>query len=142
MAVEVSTGPREREVLDAVPKDLFIGGSWREASGGGRLGVEDPATGEQLVEVADASPEDAKDALAAAADAQAEWAQSAPRDRGEILRGAYEKIVARADELALLMTLEMGKSVTESKAEISYAAEFFRWFSEEAVRIHGRYMVN
>ncbi len=142
MAVEVSTDPREREVLDAVPKDLFIGGSWRGAAGGARLGVEDPATGEQLVEVADASPEDAKEALAAAADAQAEWAQSAPRDRGEILRAAYEKIVARADELALLMTLEMGKSVTESKAEISYAAEFFRWFSEEAVRIHGRYMVN
>jgi succinate-semialdehyde dehydrogenase/glutarate-semialdehyde dehydrogenase len=142
MAVEVSADPREREVLDAVPKDLFIGGSWREAAGGARLGVEDPATGEQLVEVADASPEDAKAALAAAADVQAEWAQSAPRERGEILRAAYEKIVARADELALLMTLEMGKSVSESKAEISYAAEFFRWFSEEAVRIHGRYMVN
>ncbi len=142
MAVEVSADPREREVLDAVRKQLFIGGSWREADGGARLGVEDPATGEQLVEVADASPEDAKQALAAAADAQAEWAQSAPRDRGEILRAAYEKIVARADELALLMTLEMGKSVTESKAEISYAAEFFRWFSEEAVRVHGRYMVN
>ncbi len=142
MAVEVSTDAREREVLDAVPKELFIGGSWREARGGARLGVEDPATGEQLVEVADASPEDALDALGAAAGVQAEWAQSAPRDRGEILRAAYEKIVARADELALLMTLEMGKSVTESKAEISYAAEFFRWFSEEAVRIHGRYMVN
>jgi succinate-semialdehyde dehydrogenase/glutarate-semialdehyde dehydrogenase len=142
MAVEVSADPRERAVLDAVPKDLFIGGRWRGAAGGARLGVEDPATGEQLVEVADASPEDAKEALAAAADAQAEWAQSAPRDRGEILRAAYEKIVARADELALLMTLEMGKSVSESKAEISYAAEFFRWFSEEAVRIHGRYMVN
>jgi succinate-semialdehyde dehydrogenase/glutarate-semialdehyde dehydrogenase len=145
MAVEVSAGRPgrdEKEVLDAVPKDLFIGGSWREARGGARLGVEDPATGEQLVEVADASPEDAKDALAAAADAQAEWARSAPRERGEILRAAYEKIVARADDLALLMTLEMGKSVSESKAEISYAAEFFRWFSEEAVRIHGRYMVN
>jgi succinate-semialdehyde dehydrogenase / glutarate-semialdehyde dehydrogenase len=145
MAVEVSAGRagnQEKEVLDGVHKELFIGGSWREAQGGARLGVEDPATGESLVEVADASPEDAKDALAAAADAQAEWAQSAPRDRGEILRGAYEKIVARADELALLMTLEMGKPVAESKTEIGYAAEFFRWFSEEAVRIHGRYMVN
>ncbi len=142
MAVEVSTQAREREVLDAVRKDLFIAGEWREATGGARLGVEDPATGEQLVEVADASPEDAEQALSAAATAQGEWAQSAPRDRGEILRAAYEKIVARADELALLMTLEMGKSVAESKAEISYAAEFFRWFSEEAVRVHGRYMVN
>jgi succinate-semialdehyde dehydrogenase/glutarate-semialdehyde dehydrogenase len=145
MAVEVSAGgvgAQEKAVLDAVRKELFIGGSWRDASGGARLGVEDPATGEQLVEVADASPEDAKQALAAAAEVQGEWAQSAPRERGEILRSAYEKIVARADELALLMTLEMGKSVTESKAEISYAAEFFRWFSEEAVRVHGRYMVN
>jgi succinate-semialdehyde dehydrogenase/glutarate-semialdehyde dehydrogenase len=132
----------ERAVLDSVPKQLLVGGQWRDAEGGARLGVEDPATGRELVEVADASPEDAKAALAAAAEAQPEWGQSAPRDRGEILRAAYEKIVAQADELALLMTLEMGKSVAESKAEISYAAEFFRWFSEEAVRIHGRYMVN
>jgi succinate-semialdehyde dehydrogenase/glutarate-semialdehyde dehydrogenase len=73
---------------------------------------------------------------------QGEWAATAPRDRGEILRRAYEAIVAKTDELALLMTLEMGKSLAESRAEISYAAEFFRWFSEEAVRIHGRYMVN
>ncbi|HXB14917.1 MAG TPA: NAD-dependent succinate-semialdehyde dehydrogenase [Solirubrobacteraceae bacterium] len=145
MAVEVSAKEeltREREVLDAVPKQLFIGGAWRDAEGGAKLGVEDPATGEQLVEVADASPSDAKAALSAAAEAQVDWAASAPRDRGEMLRSAYEKIVARADELALLMTLEMGKSVAESKAEISYAAEFFRWFSEEAVRVHGRYMVN
>src|SRR3954447_12854345 len=142
MAVEVSTEAREREVLESVPTGLFIGGSWREAEGGATLGVEDPATGEQLVEVADATPADAQAALTAAAGVQAEWAQSAPRDRGEVLRAAYEKIVERADELALLMTLEMGKSVAESKAEISYAAEFFRWFSEEAVRIHGRYMVN
>jgi succinate-semialdehyde dehydrogenase / glutarate-semialdehyde dehydrogenase len=142
MAVEVSTEARERDVLESVPTSLLIGGRWRDAEGGAKLGVEDPATGEQLVEVADATPADALSALSAAAEAQAEWAQSAPRDRGEILRAAYEKIVARADDLALLMTLEMGKSVAESKAEISYAAEFFRWFSEEAVRVHGRYMVN
>ena len=133
---------REAAVLDAVPKQLFIGGEWRDAEGGGTLGVEDPATGETLVQVADGQPSDALAALGAAADAQAEWARSAPRDRGEILRRAYEAIVAQAEDLALLMTLEMGKSVAESKAEISYAAEFFRWFSEEAVRIHGRYMVN
>ncbi len=107
-----------------------------------RLAVEDPAIGEALVEVADGQPEDAMAALAAASEKQAEWAACAPRDRGEILRRAYEAIVAQSDELALLMTLEMGKSVAESKAEIAYAAEFFRWFSEEAVRIHGRYMVN
>ncbi len=81
-------------------------------------------------------------ALDAAAAAQAEWATHPPRERGEILRRAYEAIVEQADDLALLMTLEMGKALAESRAEIAYAAEFFRWFSEEAVRIHGRYMVN
>ncbi len=132
----------EQDTLERVPKDLFIGGAWRPASAGGTLAVEDPATGEPLVEVADAQPQDAMAALGAAAGAQAEWAASPPRERGEILRRAYEAIVAKTDELALLMTLEMGKSLAESRAEISYAAEFFRWFSEEAVRIHGRYMVN
>jgi len=129
-------------VLERVPTKLYIGGQWRDASGGGTLAVEDPATAEQLVEVADAQVEDALAALGAAADAQAEWAVYPPRERGEILRRAYEAIVAQTDELALLMTLEMGKALAESRAEIAYAAEFFRWFSEEAVRIHGRYMVN
>ena len=132
----------ERAVLEWVPTDLFIGGRWRAASGGGTLAVEDPATTDVLVEVADGQERDALAALAAAADVQPEWATYAPRERGEILRRAYEAIVERTDELALLMTLEMGKSVAESRAEIAYAAEFFRWFSEEAVRIHGRYMVN
>ncbi|HST54993.1 MAG TPA: NAD-dependent succinate-semialdehyde dehydrogenase [Solirubrobacteraceae bacterium] len=138
----MAIAPNEQAVLDATPTELYIGGQWRPASGGGTLAVEDPSTGEPLVEVADGQPEDALAALSAAAEQQAEWAASAPRDRGEILRAAYEAIVERTDELALLMTLEMGKAVAESKAEISYAAEFFRWFSEEAVRIHGRYMVN
>jgi succinate-semialdehyde dehydrogenase/glutarate-semialdehyde dehydrogenase len=132
----------EQAVLERVPKDLYIGGEWRAATGGGTLSVEDPATGEALVEVADAQVDDALAALRAAAEIQAEWAAWAPRERGEILRRAYEAIVDQTDELALLMTLEMGKSVAESRAEIAYAAEFFRWFSEEAVRIHGRYMVN
>jgi succinate-semialdehyde dehydrogenase/glutarate-semialdehyde dehydrogenase len=134
--------PQEQTVLGQVPTDLYIGGEWRAASGGGTLAVEDPSTGESLVRVADGQAEDAMAALGAAAEMQGEWAATAPRDRGEILRRAYEAIVAKTDELALLMTLEMGKSVAESRAEISYAAEFFRWFSEEAVRIHGRYMVN
>jgi succinate-semialdehyde dehydrogenase/glutarate-semialdehyde dehydrogenase len=133
---------RERAVLEAVPTGLYIRGEWREAEGSGRLGVEDPSTGETLIEVADGQPADALAALGAAADAQADWARTAPRERGEVLRRAYEAIVEQTDDLALLMTLEMGKSVAESKAEIAYAAEFFRWFSEEAVRIHGRYMVN
>jgi succinate-semialdehyde dehydrogenase / glutarate-semialdehyde dehydrogenase len=132
----------EHAVLQQAPTDLYIGGQWRAASGGGTLAVEDPSTTEPLVEVADAQEQDAIAALAAAADAQPEWAVYPPRERGEILRRAYEAIVAQTDDLALLMTLEMGKSLAESRAEISYAAEFFRWFSEEAVRIHGRYMVN
>jgi succinate-semialdehyde dehydrogenase/glutarate-semialdehyde dehydrogenase len=132
----------EQTVLQKVPTDLLIGGEWRKATGGGTLSVEDPSTGEPLIEVADAQVNDALAALGAAADKQAEWGAGAPRERGEILRRAYEAIVEQTDDLALLMTLEMGKSVAESKAEIAYAAEFFRWFSEEAVRIHGRYMVN
>src|ERR1035441_1934911 len=132
----------EQAVLAWAPKDLYIGGAWRKATGGGTLAVEDPSTGEPLVEVADGLLDDPIAARAAAADAQAEWAVHPPRERGEILRRAYDAIVAQSDELALLMTLEMGKALAESKAEIAYAAEFFRWFSEEAVRIHGRYMVN
>jgi succinate-semialdehyde dehydrogenase/glutarate-semialdehyde dehydrogenase len=142
MSVTDSAAGGRAAVLERVPKQLLIGGSWRDATGGGTLAVEDPATGQPLVEVADAQPEDALAALAAAADAQAQWAAHAPRERGEILRRAFEAITARSEELSLLMTLEMGKALTESRAEISYAAEFFRWFSEEAVRIHGRYMVN
>ena len=91
--------------------------------------------------MADATPEDGMAALDAAVAAQAEWAAHPPRERGEILRRAFEALNDRADELALLMTLEMGKPVAESKAEITYAAEFFRWFAEEAVRIDGRYAV-
>jgi succinate-semialdehyde dehydrogenase / glutarate-semialdehyde dehydrogenase len=142
MSASASAEKDRASALESVPRQLFVGGRWRDASGGGTLGVEDPATGEALVEIADAQAEDAVAALASAADAQGEWAQHPPRERGEILRRAFEAIVERTDELALLMTLEMGKSLAESRAEISYAAEFFRWFSEEAVRIHGRYMVN
>jgi succinate-semialdehyde dehydrogenase / glutarate-semialdehyde dehydrogenase len=132
----------ESAVLADVPKQLYIDGKWRDAAGGGTLAVEDPSTQEPLVEVADAQVEDGLAALTAAADKQAEWALSAPRERGEILRRAYQAIVDQTEQLALLMTLEMGKALAESRAEIAYAAEFFRWFSEEAVRIHGRYMVN
>lgn len=135
------TAEQERRVVEAVPKDLLIGGRWQPASGGRTLAVEDPATGETLCDIADGSRDDALAALAAAHDAQAEWAATAPRERSEILRRAFEELTDRADDLALLMTLEMGKPVSESKAEISYAAEFFRWFSEEAVRTFGDYRV-
>jgi succinate-semialdehyde dehydrogenase / glutarate-semialdehyde dehydrogenase len=131
----------EKSVLSSVPSELLIGGRWRPSTEGRTLPVEDPSTGETIAEVADATVEDALAALNAAEKTQASWARVAPRERGEILRRAFDAIVARADELALLMTLEMGKPVAESKAEVTYAAEFFRWFSEEAVRIEGRYSV-
>src|SRR5215216_2424677 len=133
------TTDNESAVVQAAPNQLFIGGEWRDASGGGTLAVEDPSTGETLVEVADATADDAKAALDAAVAVQEEWAAHPPRDRGEVLRRTFEAMTVRADELALLMTLEMGKPLAESKAEIAYAAEFLRWFSEEAVRIEGRY---
>jgi succinate-semialdehyde dehydrogenase/glutarate-semialdehyde dehydrogenase len=133
------TTDNESAVLEAAPAQLFIGGEWRDSAGGDTLAVEDPSTGETLVEVADATAEDAVAALDAAVAVQEEWAAHPPRERGEILRRVFEQMTARADELALLMTLEMGKPVAESKAEIAYAAEFLRWFSEEAVRIEGRY---
>ena len=131
----------ETAVLATVPKELFIAGKWRPASGAKTFGVLDPATGQTLCEVADATPEDGLAALDAAAQTQSSWAAHPPRERGEILRRAYQLIMDRVDELALLMTLEMGKPVAESRAEISYAAEFFRWFAEEAVRIDGGYAV-
>ncbi len=136
------TDPRERAVLEWVPTQLYIDGHWQAASDGGTLTVEDPSTGEALIEVADGQPVDALAALTAAHARQPEWAAQPPRDRGEILRRAYQALTDRQEELALLMTLEMGKALAESRAEIAYAAEFLRWFSEEAVRIHGRYMVN
>ena len=133
---------REHAVVDAVQTGLLIGGRWRSATGGETLDVEDPATGKVLTSVADASPEDGVAALDAAVATQAGWAATAPRERGEILRRAFELMTERTDDLALLMTLEMGKTVAESKAEITYAAEFFRWFAEEAVRIEGGYAVS
>jgi succinate-semialdehyde dehydrogenase/glutarate-semialdehyde dehydrogenase len=137
----VDTKAREQQVVEAVPKQLYIDGNWVDGSGGETLAVEDPATGQTIAEVADATSEDALAALSAADSKQAEWRDHPPRERGEILRRAFEAMSERADELALLMTLEMGKPIAESKAEINYAAEFFRWFSEEAVRIAGRYQV-
>jgi succinate-semialdehyde dehydrogenase/glutarate-semialdehyde dehydrogenase len=130
---------QEKSAVDSVPTQLFIGGEWRDASGGATLDVEDPSTGETIAAVADATPGDAKAALDACCAVQAEWAAHPPRERGEILRRAWELITERADDLALVMTLEMGKPLAESKAEITYASEFFRWFAEEAVRIEGRF---
>jgi succinate-semialdehyde dehydrogenase / glutarate-semialdehyde dehydrogenase len=138
---ETPGSDREQAVLDAVPTGLFIGGSWRPATSGAKLAVDDPSTGKTLVEVADATPDDGRAALDAAVAAQPGFAAMPPRERGEILRRAFDLIMSRIDDLALLMTLEMGKPIAESKGEITYAAEFFRWFAEEAVRIDGQYAV-
>ena len=126
-------------VVDQVEKQLFIGGEWRPAQDGATFAVDNPATGAELATVADAAVSDGDAALTAAADAQGEWARSAPRDRSELLRSAYELIVERTDVFAELMTLEMGKPLAEARGEVAYGAEFFRWFAEEAVRISGRW---
>jgi succinate-semialdehyde dehydrogenase / glutarate-semialdehyde dehydrogenase len=129
----------EKSLLARVPTGLFIDGKWRDGSDGRTIDVQDPSTGETLASVADATVADGAAALDAAVAAQADWAATAPRDRGEILRKAFLEITARAEEFALLMTLEMGKPLAEARGEVTYGAEFFRWFSEEAVRISGRW---
>jgi len=131
----------ERAALEAVPEGLFIDGQWRESASGASFAVEDPSTGESVAEVSDGTAQDAQDALAAAHRAGPAWAATPPRARGEILRRAYEALVARTEELALVMTVEMGKPLDHSRSEIAYAAEFFRWFSEEAVRVRGDWLV-
>ena len=129
----------EKSLLAKIPTGLFIDGKWRDSSDGRTLEVEDPSTAETLVSVADATVADGVAALDAAVAAQAGWAATPPRERGEILRKAFEAITARTEEFALLMTLEMGKPLAEARGEVTYGAEFFRWFSEEAVRISGRW---
>jgi succinate-semialdehyde dehydrogenase / glutarate-semialdehyde dehydrogenase len=124
-----------------VLKQLFIDGAWVDAAGGAVMAVDDPATGDVVCHVADAGPKDALLAEEAAVRAQEGWAATAPRARSEILRRAYEIILDRTDDLARLMTTEMGKPLAEAKGEVAYAAEFFRWFSEEAVRIDGGFGV-
>ncbi len=128
-------------VLKTLPNQLLIGGQWRDPSGGRTFAVENPADGAVLCIVADATPADGRAALDAAVQAQPAWAAYAPRDRGEILRRAYELLIERREDLAVLMTAEMGKPLAEARSEITYAAEFFRWFAEESVRIDGGYAV-
>ena len=129
----------EQRVVAEVPKQLFIGGAWVDARGGATFEVRDPSTGGVLCEVADSTPEDGRAALDAAAAAQAGFAAVPPRSRSDMLMTAFRLLHERVDDLALLMTLEMGKPLAESRGEILYAAEFFRHFAEEAVRIEGGY---
>jgi len=132
----------ESDLLALVPDRLFIGGDWVPSTSGRSIDVHDPSTGLVVKTIADASPADGIRAVDAAAAAQASWAATAPRVRGEILRRAFDLLQERADEFALLMTLEMGKPLAESRGEVTYGGEFLRWFGEEAVRISGRYGAN
>ena len=121
-------------LLANVPTDLWIGGKWRKASDGGRFDVIDPATENKIASVASATVEDAKAAVDAADAAFEGWAGRKPRERAEILRKAYELIMRDAERFAKLITLENGKALSDSRGEVAYAAEFFRWYAEEAVR--------
>src|SRR3977135_8856 len=125
-------------LLANVPTDLWIGGQWRKASDGGRFDVIDPATENKIASVASATVEDAKAAVDAASDAFGPWAARKPRERAEILRKAFELIMRDAERLAKLITIENGKALSDSRGEVAYAAEFFRWSSEEAVRGAGQ----
>ncbi len=132
----------EQALLDSIPTGLFIGGEWTDAETGGTFDVQDPATGAVIRTIADATPSDGIRALDAAVAAQDAWAATAPRVRSEILRRAFDLVQAHKEDLALLMTLEMGKPLAEARGEVVYGGEFLRWFSEEAVRISGRYGIN
>lgn len=120
-----------------LPTALYIGGQWRDATDGTRIDVVDPATGEVIADVASATVDDATAAVEAAAAAGERWAATAPRERGEILRRTYESMMTRREELARLIVLEGGKSWSDAEGEVAYAAEFFRWYAEEAVRVTG-----
>ena len=130
---------QEKELLERVPTGLLINGEWVDASSGDTFPVYDPATGKELLRLQDGGSEDALKALAAADEVQAEWALTAPRERAEILRRAFDLVQERAEDFALLMTLEMGKPLAESRGEVTYGGEFLRWFSEETVRHYGRF---
>ena len=132
----------EQALLDSIPTGLFIGGEWIEGETGATFDVKDPSTNQVIRTIADATPADGIRALDAAVAAQDEWAATAPRVRGEILRRAFDLVQERKEDLALLMTLEMGKPLAEARGEVAYGGEFLRWFSEEAVRISGRYGLN
>ncbi|MBF6296654.1 NAD-dependent succinate-semialdehyde dehydrogenase [Nocardia amamiensis] len=138
MLTESPLSTAERSAIDTVPRGLFINGEWRETARS--LPVIDPATGELLCSVADADPADGLAALDAACGAQPEWARTPPRERSDLLMRVHRALLADTERLGMIATLEMGKPLAEARGEIAYAAEFFRWFAEEAVRLDGGYM--
>lgn len=142
MTVVTDARTNESELLARVPNQLYINGQWVPATGGRTLDVTDPATGTVIKTIADASVADGAAALDAADAAQADWAATPARVRGEVLRRAFDLLQERKQDFALLMTMEMGKPLPEALGEVAYGGEFLRWFSEEAVRISGRYGAN
>ncbi|NBW73890.1 MAG: aldehyde dehydrogenase family protein, partial [Microbacteriaceae bacterium] len=132
----------EQELLAKVPTKLYIAGKWVDGHGAKPIAVEDPATGKTLLEISNATDVDGLAALTAASEAQETWAKTAPRERAEILRRTFELVRARSEEFAMLISMEMGKPLAEARGEVTYGNEFLRWFSEEAVRISGRYGVS
>ncbi|RAO19918.1 NAD-dependent succinate-semialdehyde dehydrogenase [Micromonospora noduli] len=128
-------------VLAPEHRRLRIGDAWRDAASGATFAVEDPATGKTIAEVADADVVDGLAALDVASTAMAEWAATPPRKRSELLTATYRALTERSEEVARLITLEMGKPLAEARGEVAYGAEFFRWFAEEAVRVEGRYSI-
>ena len=123
----------------AVPTGLFVNGSWRPSTSGNRFEVTDPATGMPIADVADASTEDAFEALAAAAHAQGTWGRTSPRARASILLSAFESVRGRRQEIAAVITAEMGKTLADALGEVDYGAEFLRWFAEQVAHVHGDY---
>lgn len=125
------------DLIAGLGTGIHVDGQWRDAASGATFDVHNPATGQVVATLADGGEADATAAITAADRAQADWAAVPARERAEILRRAYEMLLDRADELALIMTTEMGKPLAEARGEVTYGAEFFRWFSEEACRITG-----
>ncbi|OZD42084.1 NAD-dependent succinate-semialdehyde dehydrogenase [Rhodococcus sp. 06-1477-1B] len=136
------TDSRESELLASVPTGLLINGEWRAATGGKTVAVNDPATGEVIHQIADATVDDGVAAMDAAADAFPSWAATPARERAEILRRAFDLLQERKEDVALLMTLEMGKPLAEARGEVGYGGEFLRWFSEVTAHTQGRYGAN
>lgn len=133
---------RIHELLQRIPTELFIAGQFQPAHNGATLSVTNPSDGSELATVASASEKEARAALDAAEKAQPTWAATPARERSEILRRAYDLVIEHKDDLAMIQSLELGRALPDSEAEVTYAAEFFRWFAEEAVRIRGDYRHN
>lgn len=131
------TAPLPPSVAAHVPTGMLIGGEWRQARGAATFPVADPATGETLFDVADGDEQDALDALTAAHEAFPAWRATAPRARSELLRAVFDVLTAHAEDIAALVTAEGGKPLAESRAEVAYAADYVRWYAEEAVRADG-----